>query len=87
MGWLAIIVLGLIAGWLASLIVDNGGRGPIIDIVLGLIGAIVGGAIFQACGASGVTGFNWYSLLVAVIGAIVVLVIFHALMGRGRRRI
>ncbi|HET9148530.1 MAG TPA: GlsB/YeaQ/YmgE family stress response membrane protein [Acetobacteraceae bacterium] len=87
MGWLAIIVLGLIAGWLASLIVDNGGRGPIIDIVLGLIGAIVGGAIFQAFGASGVTGFNWYSLLVAVIGAIVVLVIFHALMGRGRRRI
>jgi uncharacterized membrane protein YeaQ/YmgE (transglycosylase-associated protein family) len=87
MGWLAIIVLGLIAGWLASLIVDNGGRGPIIDIVLGIIGAIVGGAIFQAFGAAGVTGFNWYSLFVAVIGAVVVLVIFHALMGRGRRRI
>lgn len=87
MGWIAIIVLGLIAGWLASLIVNRGGQGMIIDIVLGLIGAIVGGAIFQAFGAAGVTGFNWYSLLVAVIGSIVVLVIFHALTGRSQRRI
>ena len=86
MGWIAIIVLGLIAGWIASLIVDKGGQGPILDIVLGIIGALVGGAIFEAFGASGVTGFNWYSLLVAVIGAVVVLVIYHAIFGRGRRR-
>jgi uncharacterized membrane protein YeaQ/YmgE (transglycosylase-associated protein family) len=86
MGWIAIIVLGLIAGWIASLIVDRGGQGPILDIILGIIGALVGGAIFRAFGAAGVTGFNWYSLIVAVIGAIVVLVIYHAIFGRGRRR-
>jgi uncharacterized membrane protein YeaQ/YmgE (transglycosylase-associated protein family) len=80
-GW---IVLGLIAGWIGSNIVDNGGRGPMMDIVLGIVGAVVGGAIFNALGALPVTGFNLYSLFVAVVGAVVVLVVYHALMGRRR---
>ncbi|HVE21293.1 MAG TPA: GlsB/YeaQ/YmgE family stress response membrane protein [Acidocella sp.] len=78
-GW---IVLGLIAGWIGSHIVDNGGRGPLMDIILGIIGAIVGGAIFSALGAVPITGFNLYSLFVAVVGAVVVLVVYHAVTGR-----
>lgn len=82
LGW---IVLGIIAGWIASLIVDNGGKGPVLDMVLGIIGALVGGAIFSALGAVPVTGFNLYSLFIAVLGAVVVLVLYHALIGRRRR--
>lgn len=84
MGLLAIIVLGLIAGWIASLIVDNAGKGPLVDMVLGIIGALVGGFIFSALGAAPITGFNLYSLFVAVIGSVVVLVIYHAISGRRR---
>jgi uncharacterized membrane protein YeaQ/YmgE (transglycosylase-associated protein family) len=80
-GW---IVLGLIAGWIGSNIVDNGGKGPLLDMVLGIVGAVVGGAIFNALGAVPVTGFNLYSLFVAVVGAVVVLVVYHALLGRRR---
>jgi len=57
-------------------------EGFLLDIVLGIVGAIVGGLIFNAFGASGVTGFNLYSMVVAVIGAIIVLVIYHAIFGR-----
>ncbi len=78
-GW---IVLGLIAGFIGSKIVNNSGQGMIMDIVLGIIGAIVGGLIFTFFGASGVTGFNIYSLVVAVIGAVVVLWIYHAMARR-----
>ena len=81
LGW---IVLGIIAGWIASLIVDNGGKGPVLDMVLGIIGALVGGAIFSALGAVPVTGFNLYSQFIAVLGAIVVLVSYHAFLGRRR---
>ncbi len=81
LGW---IVLGIIAGWIASLIVDNGGKGPVLDMVLGIVGALVGGAIFSALGAVPVTGFNLYSLFIAVLGAVVVLVIYHAFLGRRR---
>jgi uncharacterized membrane protein YeaQ/YmgE (transglycosylase-associated protein family) len=81
LGW---IVLGLIAGWIGSNIVDNGGKGPVLDMVLGIIGAVVGGAIFNALGAVPVTGFNLYSLFVAVVGAVIVLVIYHATLGRRR---
>ncbi|HQT84468.1 MULTISPECIES: GlsB/YeaQ/YmgE family stress response membrane protein [Acidiphilium] len=84
MGLLAIIVLGLIAGWIASLIVDNAGKGPLVDMVLGIIGALVGGSIFSALGAAPITGFNLYSLFVAVIGSVVVLVVYHAISGRRR---
>jgi uncharacterized membrane protein YeaQ/YmgE (transglycosylase-associated protein family) len=56
----------------------------ILDIVLGIVGAVVGGFLFAQFGAEGVTGFNIYSMFVAVIGAIVVLLIYHAVMGRRR---
>ena len=78
-GW---IVLGLIAGFIASHLVNRRGEGLLLDIVLGVVGAIVGGWLFAFFGAEGVTGFNLYSMIVAVIGAIVVLVIYHALVGR-----
>ncbi len=81
LGW---IVLGLIAGYIASHIVDNAGKGPLLDIVLGIVGALVGGSIFNALGAVPVTGFNLWSLFVAVVGAVVILVIYHAVMGRRR---
>ncbi len=81
LGW---IVLGLIAGYIASNIVDSGGRGPLVDIVLGIVGALVGGEIFSALGALPVTGFNLWSLFVAVVGAVVILVIYHAITGRRR---
>ena len=79
MSFLAWIVLGLVAGFIGSKIVNKRGEGLILDIILGVIGAIVGGWLFSAFGASGVTGLNLYSLLVAVIGAIVVLVLYHAI--------
>jgi uncharacterized membrane protein YeaQ/YmgE (transglycosylase-associated protein family) len=75
-------VLGLIAGFIASHLVNRRGEGLLLDIVLGIVGAIVGGWLFAFFGAEGVTGFNIYSMIVAVIGAIVVLVIYHALFGR-----
>ena len=78
-GW---IILGLISGFIASKIVNRTGEGFFLDIVLGIVGAIVGGFIFTAVGATGVTGFNLYSMVVAVIGAIVVLVLYHALFVR-----
>jgi uncharacterized membrane protein YeaQ/YmgE (transglycosylase-associated protein family) len=74
--------LGLIAGYIASRIVNAPRRGVILDIVLGIVGAAVGGFLFSALGATGVTGFNIYSIVVAIIGAIVVLVIYHAIAGR-----
>ncbi len=79
LGW---IILGLLAGWIGSHIVDNGGKGPLLDIVLGIVGALVGGFIFSALGALPVTGFNLYSLVVSVVGAVVVLVLYHAIAGR-----
>jgi uncharacterized membrane protein YeaQ/YmgE (transglycosylase-associated protein family) len=82
MGIIAWIVLGLIAGFIASKIVNKTGSGLLMDIVLGVVGALVGGFLFSLFGASGVTGFNIYSMVVAIIGAVVVLWIYHALMGR-----
>jgi uncharacterized membrane protein YeaQ/YmgE (transglycosylase-associated protein family) len=78
-GW---IVLGLIAGFIASMIVNRRGEGFIMDIVLGIVGAVVGGWLFSALGHSGVNGLNVYSMFVAVIGAIVVLFLYHAFAGR-----
>jgi uncharacterized membrane protein YeaQ/YmgE (transglycosylase-associated protein family) len=78
-GW---IILGLIAGFIASKIVNKSGQGLFLDLVLGIVGAIVGGFIFSALGASGITGLNLYSMVVAVIGAIVVLVVYHWVSGR-----
>jgi uncharacterized membrane protein YeaQ/YmgE (transglycosylase-associated protein family) len=79
MSFLAWIVLGLIAGFIASKIVNKQGEGFFLDIILGIVGAVAGGWIFSAFGAQGVSGVNLYSILVAVIGAIVVLSIYHVL--------
>ncbi len=82
MSIIAWLVLGLIAGFIASKIVNKSGEGVVLDIILGIVGAVVGGFLFSTFGAAPVTGFNIYSLVVAVIGAIVVLVIYHAIAGR-----
>jgi uncharacterized membrane protein YeaQ/YmgE (transglycosylase-associated protein family) len=74
-GW---IVLGLIAGFIASKIVNRHGEGVILDIVLGIVGAVIGGWIMTAVGGTGIDGFNLYSMLVAILGAVVLLVIAHA---------
>ena len=79
MSFLAWIVLGLISGFIASKIVNKSGSGAVIDIVLGIVGAVVGGWLFNTIGHVGVTGVNLYSILVAVVGAVVVLIIYHAL--------
>jgi uncharacterized membrane protein YeaQ/YmgE (transglycosylase-associated protein family) len=79
LGW---IILGLIAGFIASKIVNKQGEGLILDIVLGVVGGIVGGFIFTRLGGTGITGFNLWSMLVAIIGAIIVLVLYHAIFGR-----
>lgn len=79
MSLLAWIVLGLIAGFIGSKIVNKSGEGILLDILLGIVGAVVGGWLFNRFGAAGVTGLNLYSLLVAVIGSIVFLVIYHAI--------
>ncbi len=79
LGW---IVLGLISGFIASKIVNKRGEGFLLDMVLGIVGAVVGGWLFIQLGAVGVTGFNLYSMFVAVIGAIVVLILYHALFRR-----
>ena len=78
-GW---IILGLIAGFIASKIVNKTGLGFFMDLFLGIVGAIVGGVIFSALGARGITGLNLYSMVVAVIGAVIVLVAYHWWHGR-----
>ena len=76
------LVLGLIAGFIASKIVNQTGQGIVLDIVLGIVGAVVGGWLFTSIGRVGVTGFNIYSIVVSIIGAVVVLVLYHLLFGR-----
>ena len=82
MSILAWIVLGLIAGFIGSKIVNRTGEGLLLDIVLGVVGAIVGGFLFNQFGAAGVSGLNLYSLLVAVVGAVVVLFLYHLVVRR-----
>jgi uncharacterized membrane protein YeaQ/YmgE (transglycosylase-associated protein family) len=79
MSFLAWIVLGLIAGFIGSKIVNKSGEGVIVDILLGIVGAVVGGWLFNRFGQAGVTGVNLYSILVAVVGAVVVLLVYHAI--------
>ena len=79
LGWL---ILGLIAGFIASKIVNGSGEGMLLDIVIGIVGAVVGGFLFAQFGATGVTGFNIYSMFVAVVGAVVLLFLYHAVAGR-----
>jgi uncharacterized membrane protein YeaQ/YmgE (transglycosylase-associated protein family) len=75
LGW---VVLGLISGFIASKLINKSGEGIVLDIILGIIGAVVGGWLFSTFGMAGVTGLNIYSMLVAIIGAVIVLVIYHA---------
>lgn len=79
LGW---IILGLIAGFIASKIVNKGGQGFLLDLVLGIVGAVAGGFLFSLFGATGVTGLNLYSLIVAIVGSVVVLSVYHMLSGR-----
>jgi uncharacterized membrane protein YeaQ/YmgE (transglycosylase-associated protein family) len=85
MSFIAWIVLGLLAGYIASKIVNKSGDGVLPDIVLGIVGAVIGGYVFQTFGMPGVTGVNVYSLLVAVVGAVVFLALYHALFRSGPR--
>jgi uncharacterized membrane protein YeaQ/YmgE (transglycosylase-associated protein family) len=82
MSFLAWIVLGLVAGFIGSKIVNHRGEGFFLDIILGIVGAVIGGWLFSALGGHPVTGFNVYSIFVAVVGSIVVLLIWHGLIRR-----
>jgi uncharacterized membrane protein YeaQ/YmgE (transglycosylase-associated protein family) len=75
------IVLGLVAGFIGSKIVNSSGQGLLMDIVLGVVGAVVGGLIYSFFGTSGITGFNLWSLIVAIVGSIVVLWLYHRITG------
>jgi uncharacterized membrane protein YeaQ/YmgE (transglycosylase-associated protein family) len=79
MSFIAWVVLGLVAGFIASKIINKKGEGLLLDIVLGVVGALVGGFLFRVVGMTGVTGLNLYSLLVAVLGAVVFLLAYHLL--------
>jgi len=80
------IIFGAIAGWIASIVMGkNKQMGAIANIVVGIIGAFLGGYIMEYFGAQGVTGFNLPSLLVAIVGAIVLLFIVGLFTGRRRR--
>jgi uncharacterized membrane protein YeaQ/YmgE (transglycosylase-associated protein family) len=80
-GWL---VLGLIAGFISSQLVNHRGSGMLMDIVLGIVGAFIGGLVFNAVGMRGVAGFDLWSMIVAVCGSVLLLVAYHALTGRRR---
>ena len=82
MGIIAWLVLGLVAGFFASLLMNKRGEGFFMDIILGIVGAVVGGFIAQLIGFSGITGLNLYSILIAVGGAVVVLAVYHAMVRR-----
>ena len=82
MSIVAWILLGLVSGFIASKVLNRGGEGVVLDIVLGIVGAVVGGFLFNMVGSVGVTGLNLWSIVVSVVGAMVVLGIKHALTGK-----
>ena len=84
MGIVSWIILGLIAGFIGSKIVDKHGQGLWLNIALGIIGALVGGFLFDLFGATGVTGLNIWSMIVAIVGSVVVLLIYNAVTGQRR---
>ena len=86
MGILSWLIVGLVSGYIGSKLVNHTGEGLIRDLLLGVIGANVGGAIFQALGYAGVTGMNPRSIFVAVVGATLVLVTYHVVTGQQRAR-
>ena len=71
------ILLGLIAGFVASKIVDKEGKGLFLDVLLGIVGSVVGGWVFSIVNSEGVTGLNLHSLVVAIIGAVAILLAYH----------
>jgi len=75
------IILGLVAGFIASKSVNKRGEGVVLDMSVGIGGALVGGCLFTLLGAGGVTGLNIYSVLISIGGAILILVIFHKVHG------
>ena len=81
MGWLAWIVLGGVAGWLAGIVMGSG-LGLIGDIVVGILGALIGGFLAPLVGLPGVTGFNFWTLLVALVGAVVLLFVVSLVFRR-----
>jgi uncharacterized membrane protein YeaQ/YmgE (transglycosylase-associated protein family) len=87
MSILAWMVLGLIAGFVASKLVNKTGEGVVMDVALGIVGALAGGWLFNQFGQPGVTGLNIWSLLVAVAGAVVLLLLYHAVTGRRTRHV
>lgn len=86
MGIVAWIVVGFVAGVLAKGVTGVRGAGCLVTILIGIAGGLLGGIIFRAAGERGLTGFSWRSLLVATVGAIVLLLIYGAIAGRGRER-
>jgi uncharacterized membrane protein YeaQ/YmgE (transglycosylase-associated protein family) len=84
MSFISWIVLGLVAGFIGSKLVNKSGEGLIRDVLLGVVGAIIGGYLFNLFGAPGVTGLNLYSVLVAVVGAVAFLVVYHTIFRRRR---
>jgi uncharacterized membrane protein YeaQ/YmgE (transglycosylase-associated protein family) len=82
MSILAWIVVGVIAGFIASKLVNRTGGSLVLDLVLGVVGAMVGGFVFNQFGAAGASGINLYSIGVAIVGSIIVLLIYHALTRR-----
>ncbi len=84
MGAVSWIIVGLIAGFVGNKIVNKSGEGFLRDTLLGILGALVGGFIFQRLGYAGVSGVNLYSILVAVVGAVIVLIVYHAVRNQSR---
>jgi uncharacterized membrane protein YeaQ/YmgE (transglycosylase-associated protein family) len=82
MSLLSWLVVGLVAGWIGSMIVNRRGEGLIMDILLGVVGAFVGGYLFHLFGHQGVSGINLYSIFVAAVGSAVVLFIYHVIFRR-----
>jgi len=83
MGFISWIILGLIAGFIGSKIVNKTGSGLIMDVVLGVVGAVVGGFLGNLVGIGGVSGLNITSLFIAVVGAVIVLVVYRAVVAKG----
>jgi uncharacterized membrane protein YeaQ/YmgE (transglycosylase-associated protein family) len=82
MSILAWIVLGFLAGFIGSKLVNKTGEGIAVDIVLGIVGAIVGGFVFNTLEHPGVTGLNLYSLFVPLVGSVLLLVTYHTIFRR-----
>jgi uncharacterized membrane protein YeaQ/YmgE (transglycosylase-associated protein family) len=82
MSILAWVILGLISGFVGSKLVNHSGEGVLLDIGLGIVGAVVGGFLFNMIGSVGVTGLNLWSIFVSIIGAMLVLVVYHAVARR-----